>query len=250
MGTDAILRLSNLTVCYGAFTAVDRLSLELRPGELFGLLGPNGAGKSSTLRVLIGQGRPSGGRVTVAGLDLVRTWQRIKPQFGYVPDRENHFEEFSGRRNLQIFAGLGAGGAIFNYLSNYNSSVYGNLGVSDVTVDNNTLALNQAVGGVGGNGEGGGVADLLNASTTITDSTILLNLALGGLGGDGLGGGFYNDATSTLTLQDSIVIFNLAAGGPGGQGIGGGIYNLGTLSMLATILKYNHATTSNDNIGP
>ena len=106
MGADAILRLTDLSVCYKAFVAVDRLNLELRPGELFGLLGPNGAGKSSTLRVLIGQRRPSSGRVTVAGLDIVRDWQAIKPLFGYVPDRENHFEEFSGRRNLQIFAGL------------------------------------------------------------------------------------------------------------------------------------------------
>jgi ABC-2 type transport system ATP-binding protein len=106
MATDVLLRLSQLTVRYGTFVAVDQLSLELRPGELVGLLGPNGAGKSSTLRVLIGQRRPSGGRVTVAGLDLVRDWQRIKPLFGYVPDRENHFEELSGRRNLQIFAGL------------------------------------------------------------------------------------------------------------------------------------------------
>jgi ABC-2 type transport system ATP-binding protein len=106
MATDALLRLSHLAVRYGAFIAVDQLSLELRPGALLGLLGPNGAGKSSTLRVLIGQRRPSGGRVTVAGLDLVRDWQRIKPLFGYVPDRENHFEELSGRRNLQIFSGL------------------------------------------------------------------------------------------------------------------------------------------------
>src|SRR5439155_20737806 len=88
------------------FVAVDHLDLELRPGELFGLLGPNGAGKSSTLRVLIGQRRPSGGRVRVAGLDIVRDWQRIKSLFGYVPDRENNFEEFSGRRNLELFAGL------------------------------------------------------------------------------------------------------------------------------------------------
>lgn len=106
MGTDAILRLNDLTVRYGAFVAVDRLNLELHPGELLGLLGPNGAGKSSTLRVLIGQRRPSEGCITVAGFDIVRDWQSIKPLFGYVPDRENHFEEFSGRRNLQIFAGL------------------------------------------------------------------------------------------------------------------------------------------------
>jgi ABC-2 type transport system ATP-binding protein len=106
MESEPILRFSNLTVRYGDFTAVDGLNLELRQGELFGLLGPNGAGKSSTLRVLIGQRQPSGGQVTVAGHDIVRHWATIKPLFGYVPDRENHFEEFSGRRNLQIFAGL------------------------------------------------------------------------------------------------------------------------------------------------
>jgi ABC-2 type transport system ATP-binding protein len=106
MESEPILRFSNLTVRYGDFTAVDGLNLELRQGELFGLLGPNGAGKSSTLRVLIGQREPSGGQVTVAGHDIVRDWATIKPLFGYVPDRENHFEEFSGRRNLQIFAGL------------------------------------------------------------------------------------------------------------------------------------------------
>src|SRR6516164_7315108 len=101
-----ILELDQLTVRYGAFTAVDELNLQLKPGELFGLLGPNGAGKSSTLRVLIGQRRPSGGRVLVGGRDIVRDWGAIKPLFGYVPDRENHFEEFTGRRNLEIFAGL------------------------------------------------------------------------------------------------------------------------------------------------
>jgi ABC-2 type transport system ATP-binding protein len=103
---EAVVRLEQLTVRYGSFVAVDRLDLELRRGELFGLLGPNGAGKSSTIRVLIGQRRPSGGRVTIFGHDIVRDWAAIKPRFGYVPDRENHFEEFTGRRNLLIFAGL------------------------------------------------------------------------------------------------------------------------------------------------
>lgn len=106
MKPDAILRLTDLTVRYGSFTAVDGLNLELRPGEVLGLLGPNGAGKSSTLRVLIGQRRPSAGHVRVAGLDIVRDWQAVKPLFGYVPDCENHIEEFSGYRNLQFFAGL------------------------------------------------------------------------------------------------------------------------------------------------
>lgn len=100
------VRFDGLTVRYGDFVAVNDLDLELRPGELFGLLGPNGAGKSTTLRVLTGQRRASAGKVTVLGHDLVRDWDTIKPLFGFVPDRENHFDEFSGRINLKIFAGL------------------------------------------------------------------------------------------------------------------------------------------------
>jgi ABC-type multidrug transport system ATPase subunit len=106
MDPQPIIRFSGLRVCYGSFVAVQSLDLELKRGELFGLLGPNGAGKSTTLRVLIGQRRPTAGRVQVAGHDVVRDWARIKPLFGYVPDRENHFDEFTGRRNLQFFAGL------------------------------------------------------------------------------------------------------------------------------------------------
>jgi ABC-type multidrug transport system ATPase subunit len=98
--------LEGLTVRYGAFVAVNRLDLEVRPGELLGLLGPNGAGKSSTLRVLTGQRPPAGGRVTVLGRDVVRDWPAVKPLFGYVPDRENLFDEFTGRYNLTLFADL------------------------------------------------------------------------------------------------------------------------------------------------
>jgi ABC-type multidrug transport system ATPase subunit len=106
MHTEPVIRLDKLTIRYGSFVAVDRLDLELAAGELFGLLGPNGAGKSSTLRVLIGQRPPTEGRATVLGHDVVRDWAAIKPLFGYVPDRENHFEEFSGRANLEFFADL------------------------------------------------------------------------------------------------------------------------------------------------
>jgi ABC-type multidrug transport system ATPase subunit len=101
-----MIRISNLVVQYGSFRAVDGLNLDLYRGELFGLLGPNGAGKSTTVRVLIGQRRADGGKVTVSGLDVARQWQEVKSVFGYVPDRDNHFDEFTGRRNLRIFAEL------------------------------------------------------------------------------------------------------------------------------------------------
>ena len=103
---DTAISIDNLRVCYGDFAAVDGLSLEIRGGELFGVLGPNGAGKSTTIRVLIGQRRPTAGSVQVLGHDVVRDWTAIKPRFGYVPDRENHFEEFTGQQNLEFFADL------------------------------------------------------------------------------------------------------------------------------------------------
>ena len=98
--------LEALTVRYGEFVAVEALTLQVRRGELFGLLGPNGAGKSTTIRVLIGQRRPAGGRVRILGYDLQQQWDTIKPLFGYMPDRENHFDEFTGRQNLRFFADL------------------------------------------------------------------------------------------------------------------------------------------------
>ncbi len=98
--------IDELIVRYGSFTAVDRLSLTVREGELFGFLGPNGAGKSTTIRVLIGAHRPTAGRVEIAGHRLPRDFARVKPLFGYVPDSENHMEEFSGRENLALFASL------------------------------------------------------------------------------------------------------------------------------------------------
>jgi len=106
MTPETMISLSGLRVLYGSFAAVDGLDLEIRRGELFGLLGPNGAGKSTTIRVLIGQRTPTEGSVTVGGLDVVRDWAKVKPLFGYVPDHENHFEEFTGRRNLEFFGQL------------------------------------------------------------------------------------------------------------------------------------------------
>ena len=103
--TDIII-LDQLVVRFGRFVAVDRLSLSVREGELFGFLGPNGAGKTTTIKVLIGGRAPSAGQVHVAGLRMPSQFDRIKPLFGYVPDTENHIEEFSGRENLELFARL------------------------------------------------------------------------------------------------------------------------------------------------
>ena len=118
-----------------------------------------------------------------------------------------------------------------------------------VSVTNSTLDHNVAQGGRGGYGVGGGIADVLSATTTVAGSTLTQNEAIGGEGGGaGLGGGASNDATSTLELTDSSVTRNQANGSPG---IGGGVYNLGTFTFDAlTVIAGNEASTSDDEIGP
>ena len=71
---------------FRSFTAVDRLDLSVRRGEVFCLFGPNGSGKTTFLRMLAGYMSPSAGRITVAGHDVVRDGLAAKRKIGYVPE--------------------------------------------------------------------------------------------------------------------------------------------------------------------
>lgn len=101
-----IIELEGLTRKYGSFTAVDRLSLSISKGEIFGLLGPNGAGKSTTILMIIGLTEPSAGRVLVAGIDSTRYPAEVKKQVGYLPEDVGFYQEFSGLENLIYTARL------------------------------------------------------------------------------------------------------------------------------------------------
>jgi len=101
-----VIYLESLRVKFGKFVAVDDLSLEAKPGQIYGFLGPNGAGKTTTIRVLTGLLKPTSGRVEIAGHLLPASLERVKAVCGYVPDTEDHFEELSGRENLRLFARL------------------------------------------------------------------------------------------------------------------------------------------------
>jgi ABC-2 type transport system ATP-binding protein len=103
---DHAIAIENLVIRYGDFVAVNDLSLSIKVGEVFGLLGPNGAGKTTTFNCLTRQIPISAGRVTLLGRDLVRDFAEVKPQFGFVPDLENHFDEFTAWQNLRIYADL------------------------------------------------------------------------------------------------------------------------------------------------
>lgn len=101
-----MIDLQDLVVRFGGHTAVDRLSLRVDGGELFGFLGPNGAGKTTTIRVLCGALRPSAGEVRVAGCRLPGELAALKPRMACVPDVDNLFEDLSGRENLVLHARL------------------------------------------------------------------------------------------------------------------------------------------------
>jgi ABC-2 type transport system ATP-binding protein len=85
----AVLEVSGLSKVYGDVTALDRVSLSVEGGSLFGLLGPNGSGKTTMIKVLTGQIRPTGGSARVLGLDAEREGLRIRERVGIIPEQES-----------------------------------------------------------------------------------------------------------------------------------------------------------------
>ena len=102
----AAIAVRDLHKIYGSVRAVDGISFEVGPGEIFGLLGHNGAGKTTTIRVLTGRARPTRGEARIFGHDVVREWDQVKSQINLVFEDQNLYERFSGRDNLRIFANL------------------------------------------------------------------------------------------------------------------------------------------------
>ena len=103
---DAVIVARRLTKQYGEFTAVERLDLTIRRGEVFGLLGPNGAGKTTTVLMLLGLTEPTKGVVRVLGLDPTREPLAVKRRVGYLPDNVGFYGSMTGRENLRYTAKL------------------------------------------------------------------------------------------------------------------------------------------------
>jgi ABC-2 type transport system ATP-binding protein len=103
----AVLTASHLTRTFGARLAVDDISFELAPGEIFALLGPNGAGKTTTLRILAGLIEPSTGTVQVAGTLMTRsTAGRLRRSIGFLTEAPGLWDRLTVRQNLMVYARL------------------------------------------------------------------------------------------------------------------------------------------------
>lgn len=105
-GTEPIIRVKGLTRHFGEVVAVERLTLEVQAGEVFGLLGHNGAGKTTTVRLLNGVLAPSGGTARVLGLDPVVDGPALRRSTGILTETPSIDERLTGRENLQIYADL------------------------------------------------------------------------------------------------------------------------------------------------
>jgi ABC-2 type transport system ATP-binding protein len=105
-GVEFSVVVRNLERRFGSFTAVNRVSFEVRKGEIFGFLGPNGAGKSTTIRMLCGLLSPTSGEGTVAGFDLKTGADKIKQNIGYMSQRFSLYEDLTVEENIDFYSGI------------------------------------------------------------------------------------------------------------------------------------------------
>lgn len=98
------ISLSNISKSYKKVKAVQDISFDVNPGELFGLIGPDGAGKTTIFRILTTLLIPDEGTATVAGFDVVKDFKAIRKAVGYMPGRFSLYQDLTVEENLTFFA--------------------------------------------------------------------------------------------------------------------------------------------------
>jgi ABC-2 type transport system ATP-binding protein len=101
-----MIAVQNLVKTYGAFKAVDGVSLNVEPGEIHGFLGPNGAGKTTTMRMIAGLLKPTSGRIVVNNHDMEQEPEAAKGSLGFIPDRPFIYDKLTAGEFLTFHAGL------------------------------------------------------------------------------------------------------------------------------------------------
>jgi ABC-2 type transport system ATP-binding protein len=93
----------NLRRTYGTLVAVEGISLDLQPGDIFGFIGPNGAGKTTTIKMLGTLIQPTSGRATINGIDVVKYPREVRPFIGYMPDAFGVYDDIKVWEYLDFF---------------------------------------------------------------------------------------------------------------------------------------------------
>ncbi|WP_304342671.1 ABC transporter ATP-binding protein [Chryseobacterium koreense] len=100
------IKAENLSKSYGGILAVDHISFDVNPGEIFGLIGPDGSGKTTIFRMLTTLLLADSGNATIAGLDVVKDYTEIRKIVGYMPGKFSLYPDLSVEENLQFFASV------------------------------------------------------------------------------------------------------------------------------------------------
>lgn len=100
------VHVDNLEKRFGAFTAVNKISFEVKRGEIFGFLGPNGAGKSTTIRMLCGILTPTSGEGTVGGFNIMKDQELIKQNIGYMSQKFSLYDDLTVEENIEFYSGI------------------------------------------------------------------------------------------------------------------------------------------------
>lgn len=104
--SDYSISVENLTKKFGSFTAVDSISFEVKPGEIFGFLGANGAGKTTAIRMLCGLLHPTSGKAHVAGYDVFRKPDMVKRNIGYMSQKFSLYSDLTVAENIFFYGGI------------------------------------------------------------------------------------------------------------------------------------------------
>lgn len=157
---ERVIALTDLTKQYGRFTAVDRICLTIRKGEIFGLLGPNGAGKSTTILMMLGLTEPTSGSVEICGIDSTRHPIEVKRKIGYLPEDVGFYDDMTGPENLiytarlngisdaeakvralELMEHVGLAGQMKKKTGKYSRGMRQRLGLADVLIKNPEIII-------------------------------------------------------------------------------------------------------------
>ncbi len=101
-----VIKSVDLTKKFGSFVANDKLTFEVKKGEIFGFLGANGAGKTTAIRIMCGLLEPTSGMLEVAGFNAFKQQEQIKKSIGYMSQKFSMYEDLTVEENIRLYAGI------------------------------------------------------------------------------------------------------------------------------------------------